>query len=61
MRYNVKIYDHNGSLLLHTWNVGEHSRDMEIDAALSRKDVAYVDYFVEGAEQFKKRKYREPE
>ncbi len=34
--FHVKAYDAYGNLLLHTWNTGEHSMQMEVCALLSR-------------------------
>lgn len=30
--FNVRGYDWHGTLLLHTWHVGDHSLQMEVDA-----------------------------
>jgi hypothetical protein len=32
-----------GKLLIHTWHIGEASMEMEVAAALNRKDVAHVE------------------
>jgi hypothetical protein len=44
MTFKVRIYTPQGVLLIETWNVGELSRDMEIEAALTRPDVGYVEW-----------------
>lgn len=33
----------HGELLLHLWHCGEHVMQMDLDIALNRPDVAYVD------------------
>lgn len=48
--HELKIYANSrhkharfGNLLLHLWHCGEHVMQMDLDIALNRKDVAYVD------------------
>lgn len=48
MTYHVRIYSAAGDLLIQTWNKGEHSRDMEIECALSRPDVSHVEWWGDG-------------
>ncbi|KAA0089304.1 hypothetical protein CIW54_07505 [Paraburkholderia sp. T12-10] len=48
MTYHVRIYGLTGDLLLQTWNNGHVSRDMEISAALSRKDVGRIEWWGDG-------------
>lgn len=48
MTYHVRIYGSRGELMLQTWNKGSVSRDMEIDAALSRNDVSRVEWWGDG-------------
>ena len=48
MTYHVRIYGLRGDLLLQTWNKGHVSRDMEIAAAISRKDVSRVEWWGDG-------------
>ena len=46
--FHVRIYSTTGALLLQTWNKGELSRDMEIEAALSRREVGRVEWWGDG-------------
>ena len=46
--FHVKIFHKDGRLLLQTWNKGENSRDTEIQAALSRKEVGKVVWWGDG-------------
>lgn len=48
-RYSVRVYNLAGALIVETWNDGETSRDMELDAALSRSDVSYVEWWPQDA------------
>ncbi len=48
--HELKIYANShhkharhGELLLHLWHCGEHVMQMDLDIALKRPDVAYVD------------------
>ncbi len=49
--YEIKAYYANrpdqgkryGQLAMHTWHIGEHSRDMEVDVFLGRDDIAYIE------------------
>lgn len=49
--YEIKAYYANrpregkrpGEMAMHTWHIGEHSRDMEIAVFLARDDIAYID------------------
>ena len=49
MTYHVRVYSTDGKLLVQTWNKGENSRDMEINAALSRNDVSRVEWWGDGS------------
>lgn len=48
MTFHVQIYSIHHELLIQTWNIGEHSRDMEIDAAMRRQDVSHVKWWGDG-------------
>jgi hypothetical protein len=45
MNFIVRVYAPDGQLLIEAWNIGTVSRDMEIEAALSRQDVSYVEWW----------------
>lgn len=62
--HELKIYANNrhkhyrhGDLLLHLWFDGEHVMQMDLDVALRRSDVAYVDV-IDCVNYTTERKYR---
>jgi hypothetical protein len=42
--YGVRVYGPRNQLLIETRHVGTASRDVEIDAALSRDDVSHAEW-----------------
>lgn len=52
MRYEVRLFYADdapppfkpGEMAIHTWNEGEHSRDMEIVAGLARREIGLIEW-----------------
>ena len=43
--FEIKAYFKNGSLAMHTWHQGEHSRDMELAVFRERSDIGKIEVF----------------
>ncbi len=41
--HELKLYAGDGRMLMHLWFDGGHSMQMDLDVALRRRDVAFVD------------------
>lgn len=51
--FEVKVYAKDNTLLIHTWNIGVVSRDMEINGAKSRSDVGRIEWCYRGTDDWK--------
>lgn len=55
-RFEVKLYYGKdaeppkvpGQLAIHTWNIGDLSKDMEVDAGRRRRDIGRVEVLADG-------------
>ena len=61
--HELKIYANHrhahyphGTMILHLWFVGKHFMEMDLDIALNRRDVSYVDV-IDLEKHTTKRKY----